>query len=323
MGLLFKDTVFLKEDSDLETEIAELEAIRAQVVNQDELDKFLKILKAGCNGEKAIEYELKNARIGMFVLHDINIQYEDNNAQIDYVIVTPSNCYLVECKNMVGDITVDNKGQFIRKLPWGSKESIYSPLTQAQRHVDTLKKIRDQSHGIVGKLIISLAKDDYFRPLVVVSNSNGILNTKYATKDVKSKIVRVDNLIEYLKNDISEKGLIDLSSKSEMERVANSILNLNVPKQKNNWLDRFEIKEKDNRHNNSNEALRESLIKYRKEESKKRNYPAYYIFTNDQLEKIISNLPKNMDELSNVLEPIKIKIYGNDILSIVKGIDNK
>lgn len=33
----------------------------------------------------------------MYVLHDINIQYEDNNAQIDYVIVTPVHTYLVEC----------------------------------------------------------------------------------------------------------------------------------------------------------------------------------------------------------------------------------
>ena len=66
------------------------------------------------------------------------------------------------------------------------------------------------------------------------------------------------------------------------------------------------------------EALRENLLKYRKEESKKRNYPAYYIFTNEQLEKLLMVQPKTIDELKTILEPIKIKIYGDDIINIIK-----
>ncbi|MBQ6126591.1 MAG: NERD domain-containing protein, partial [Erysipelotrichaceae bacterium] len=241
MGLLFKETVFLKDSCDLENEIFELEALKDKVKNQDELNKYIKTLRAGLNGERAIEYELKNARIGMYVLHDINIQYEDLNAQIDYVIVTPAHCYLIECKNMVGDISVDNKGQFIRKMPWVKNEAIYSPITQAQRHVDVLKKIRDSNKNALEKTLIFLAKDTYFKPLVVVSNSNGILNTKWARKEVKEKIVRVDGLVDYLEKDIKEAKLIELDNKSSMEKEAQYILTLDIPKQRNNWLDRFEL----------------------------------------------------------------------------------
>lgn len=63
MGLLFRDTIFLKETSDLVTELSELEELNDKVTDQDKLDKYIKILNTGINGEKAIEYELKNARI--------------------------------------------------------------------------------------------------------------------------------------------------------------------------------------------------------------------------------------------------------------------
>lgn len=318
MGLIFKDTIFLKETSDLETELVELEKLKGKVKDKEKLDKYIKTLKAGINGEKAIEYELKNARIGMYVLHDINVVYEDNNAQIDYVIITPAHCYLVECKNMIGDITVDNKGQFVRKLPWGSKESIYSPLTQAQRHVDVIKKIRDKNNGLIAKAVISLSNDDYYKPLVVVSNSNGILNTRFATKEVKNKIVRVDALIEYLNNDIQNKKLIELDSKSVMEKIAYKLLEHNTQKEKNNWLERFEIAEDINESNDS--ELKERLLTYRKEQSKQRNYPAYYIFSNDQLDKLLEIKPKDKNELSKILEPVKVKIYGEDIIKFFSDI---
>ena len=68
--------------------------------------------------------------------------------------------------------------------------------------------------------------------------------------------------------------------------------------------------------NNCND-LKEKLINYRREMSKKKSYPAYYIFTNDQLDRIIEYKPKDINELSKTLEPIKIKMYGQDIIHII------
>ena len=68
----------------------------------------LKLCELGLKGEKEIEFELKNANIGMYVLHDINMKYEDLTAQIDYIIITPASMYFIECKNLVGNITVNN-----------------------------------------------------------------------------------------------------------------------------------------------------------------------------------------------------------------------
>lgn len=51
----------------------------------------------------------------MYVLRDIKLKYENLTAQIDYIIITPIYIYLVECKNLVGNITVNENGDFINE----------------------------------------------------------------------------------------------------------------------------------------------------------------------------------------------------------------
>lgn len=73
MGLFdrFRNTVFLKEDSDLEKQLEELKNIRDKLENKEEIDRDIKLLEYGIYGENEIAFELKNANIGMYVLRDI------------------------------------------------------------------------------------------------------------------------------------------------------------------------------------------------------------------------------------------------------------
>lgn len=73
----FRETIFLKTTSALENDINELKNIRSNMKNNSNIDKDIKLLEYSLNGEKEIEYELKNANIGMFVIHDLNIVFED------------------------------------------------------------------------------------------------------------------------------------------------------------------------------------------------------------------------------------------------------
>lgn len=234
MGLfdLFRDTIFLKEDSDLEKQINELKAIRDKVKDKDKIDKDIRLLELGLQGEKEIAFELKNANIGMYVLHDITLTFEDLKAQIDYVIVTKGSVYLIECKNLIGNITVDNKGQFSREFVVNGKkikEGIYSPYTQAQRHKEIIKK---RWLSKTNKFMVSIQEkyfDNYwYKPLVVLSNSKSILNTKYAPREIKNNTIRVDQLIDYIKNDIANYDRDLYSSKKTMEEIAQSFLENNV-----------------------------------------------------------------------------------------------
>jgi hypothetical protein len=50
------------------------------------------------------------------------------------------------------------------------------------------------------------------------------------------------------------------------------------------------------------------------------NIPAYYVFTNDELEKLLEIKPKTLESLknSNILSPIKIKTHGQQIIDTLK-----
>lgn len=49
--------------------------------------------------------------------------------------------------------------------------------------------------------------------------------------------------------------------------------------------------------------------------------PAYYVFNNEELEQLIINKPKSIEELRNmkILSQIKIKTHGEEIVKIFKS----
>ena len=121
-ALRFKDTVFFKETSDLEDKYNALKKLNEEYPNNEELLSELFIVKKGLDGENEIAYQLKKSNIGMYVLRDVKLKYEDLKAQIDYVIITPIFTYYVECKNLIGNITVTDKGDFIREFTISGKK---------------------------------------------------------------------------------------------------------------------------------------------------------------------------------------------------------
>ena len=262
---------------------------------------------------KEIEFELKNSNIGMYVLHDIVIEYEDLKAQFDYIIITKGFTYLVECKNLIGNITVNNKGDFIREYEINGnkiKEGIYSPYTQISRHKEILRKKIQSNASFIRKLLLEKNFDKYmFKSLVVLANHKAVLNTYYAPREIKKDIIKVDQLISYIKKDLDNYDKDYYYSKNKMLSLANSILENNT----NNVYDFA------NKYKNTPDMIREKLLNYRKDKAKDRNIPAYYIFTNEELEKIMLNLPTSLEELKkmNILSDVKIKYHGEEIVNII------
>ena len=66
-------------------------------------------------------------------------------------------------------------------------------------------------------------------------------------------------------------------------------------------------------------SIKEKLIAFRKKRSKELDIPAYYIFTNDELEDIIELMPKSVDELkkSGILPNIKLAKHGELIIQVI------
>ena len=317
----FRDTVFLKEDSDLEKQLNELRNIRDKLQNTEEIDKDIKLLEYGIAGEKEIAFELKNANIGMYVLHDVTFEYDGNKAQIDYLLFTRGYFYLIECKNLVGNITVDSNGQFYREYEYKGKkikESIYSPYTQAVRHQDMMKKVWSANHSKLDNFIFGrFHGKNFFRPIVVLSNSKSFLNTKYAPKEIRNDIIRADQLISYIQKDIDNMDSVELCGEKMLKQAADVWLSRSITNN-TNLVNKYlnAIKDKDDKAD-----LENKLRIFRKEKSKSMNIPAYYIFTDEELNNLLEIMPKTIEELKTkrILTDIKIKCHGEEIIRILNN----
>jgi len=301
--------IFLKEDSNITKDIDELKKIRNEF-NKNQIDNDIKLLEIGLKGEKEIEFELKNSNIGMYILHDITLQYEDLKAQIDYCIITKAYTYFIECKNLIGDITINNQGEFKREYKLNNKlikEAIYSPYTQAQRHKELYKKMWLNKHtSILDKTIFKNAVDNNIKILVVLANSKGLLKMNYAPSDIKKHVIRVDNLVRYLKEDINKLDKDYYSSNKHMKEMAESLLRLNVE-----YTPTIT-----NKYNNN---LLNKLLKFREYKVNKYNIKKDYVFTDDELNKILKYKPNNINNLSKILNDSKIKYHGKEIIEIINN----
>lgn len=315
----FKDTVFYKENSDLQSKYDALKKLNEEYPNNEELLSELFIVKKGLDGENEIAYQLKKAHIGMYVLRDIKVKHEDLTAQIDYVIITPVYTYYVECKNLVGNITVTDKGDFIREFTINGKKikkGMYSPLRQVEAQREVIRKIWESNSSAIKKFFASKNFEYYRRVLVVAANQDTILNTNKAPKEMKYKILRADALVRQIEYDLSHRGNDEyLESKKGMEEMAQSYINLSS-KEEINYYDYYKEKYCNNISAKTNDDLKERLIELRKNRSNEMNIPAYYVFTNDELDKLVELRPKTIDELknANILTPIKIKTHGEKII---------
>ena len=319
----FKDTIFYKENSDLQDRYDALKKLNEEYPNNEELMSAMYFIKKGFEGENEIAYQLKKSNIGMYVLRDVKVKYEDLTAQIDYVIITPVFIYYVECKNLVGNITVDEKGDFIREYTINGKKikkGMPSPLRQVEAQREVIKKIWNSKKSMFGKLLASNNFENYRRVLVVVANQDTILNTSKAPKKIKYKVLRADSLIRQIEYDINHRNKeIDFfDSKKAMEERAKAYLDLSI-KEDINYYEYYKNKFCNNIQTNDN--LKDRLTEFRTKRSSEMNIPAYYVFTNEELDKLVEVRPKTIEELtnSNILPDIKIKTHGEKIISIING----
>lgn len=328
MGILdifdkFRDAIILKEDCELERKVKYLEELKNKNPNNKNITQQLYMAQKGLEGENEIIYQLKKSNIGMFILHDVNLVYEDLKAQIDFIVITPWCCYFIECKNLIGNISVNEKGDFIREYSFKGhkvKKGMESPYRQVQAQRDVYKKIWLKLQGKLKGFLFERNFESFHRVLVVAANGENILNTKYAPKEMKNNIIKADALIRKLEydRDHSDRDLWD--NKKSMEQWANHFIKLNVEKEEN-FENVFEDCE-DKVESSNTDILKERLIEFRKQRSKEKNIPAYYVFNNNELERILEILPKTYEDLkkSKILTDVKINSHGKDIVNIINQV---
>lgn len=230
MGIFSKpEVVVLKESSDAKDYLQKLQDLlpKASGELKTKIEKEIAIVNAGIIGEDNIMFELKNSGMDLVVIHDLYLKTKSGlTAQIDYFVASPKWFYIIECKNLFGNIEINSRGDFIRTFQYGKntfKEGIYSPITQNERHMTVLKEIRGENENALKRAFLNSTFDSFFKGIVVLANPKTVVNDKYAKKEVKSKVIRADQLINFIKEtDKQSKELT--SSLNQMVSFAESYL---------------------------------------------------------------------------------------------------
>lgn len=315
IGRSIDKPVFIKEYRDQSHVIDTLDQMKSKFEDEDliksiELDQLL--IKLGDVGEKNICFELENSMLPILCLHNVCLEYDGQRVQMDFVLITHKYIAVLESKKLSGDITVNADGQFTRSFKSKSgkvykKEAIYSPITQNERHVTLLRKFLMDKNLIKHMPVISF---------VVLADPKSILNTRYAKKAVRNKILRCDQLIERLKFELDKKSEINMPITS-MEEIAEILRDTHFEKEQA-FISKYEalledepVEEKD---------YYELLKSYRLKKSKELNYKAYMVFNNEQMQALIDAKPTSNEEILNIkgFGPKKVEVFGEEIIDIFK-----
>lgn len=344
MGLFdkLKDPVFLKDSSDANENLDKLKVIYQSTSDanmKQQIDQDMKVLSYGIAGEEQIAFELKNSHMPMYVLHDLYLEADGLTAQIDYMVITRKCLFVIECKNLIGNIEINGNGDFIRTLQFGSKikkEGIYSPITQNKRHLEIIKQLRAKTKGVFAKAVFEKLFYSMYHSIVVLANPKTILNAKYAKKEVKDQVIRADQLIEHIKKVNNSHSAMDTMGDKEMEEIATFFLRSHIKNPKD-YCDKYKavstveessvgqtpksdevikevkvvfkenVKENVKKNvnvnipmSNNNELLINDLKSFRLTRSREEKIKPYYIFNDMQMMEIISKNPKTKEELESV-----------------------
>ncbi|BCB06080.1 nuclease-related domain-containing protein [Bacillus sp. KH172YL63] len=216
--------------------LLKLEAVLGRLPQDYPKISFLKEnlakMKAGYNGEKAIDYQLgylpgKNH----YIFHDVRLEVNGRYFQIDTLILTLSFILILEVKNVAGAVNFDTIfNQFVQTKD-GVEYAYPDPILQLNRQEYQLKEWLKQHHfppiPVHGLVVIS-------NPQTIISANNQALNKKVIhAASLPNKIVQLQN--HFQSRTASEKELkkiIKLMSKR------NTPLNLSI-------LQSYKISDKD------------------------------------------------------------------------------
>ncbi|MDD6264188.1 MAG: HRDC domain-containing protein [bacterium] len=313
----FKNQVLYKEDTTTQKELDRMKEYLKTHPNKD-LENKVKLFEYGLAGEKQVLYELLHSGIGMYILHNVSFEYKGKAAQIDFVVITARCTYFIECKNFIGNITINSKGDFVRTYMKNNRkvtEGTYNPITQSKRHLEIIKEENYDNANILYKMNFEKTFDSFHDYIVVMANPKTIINDKYAPKNIKERLVKADQIIECLKRLESKRD--PFRFEKDIKKVADVYIESNKEK---SLLKSFIAEyEKENIKDDNKEAIRAELKKYRLQKAKSLNYKPYFIFNDQTLEEILSIMPRTLTDLKKIsgFGDKKIEFYGQDIINII------
>jgi hypothetical protein len=324
-----KSPVVIKHGESMNLEIARLQKELAEGkpgIDRKKIEKQIKYLEIGRAGEQSLLFELTNSFLPIMILHDVYIEHEGLNAQFDFIVVTRQFFLVIEVKKYYGDITINEKGEFIRTVNRGgrtvSKEGLYSPVRQVERQVEVLRSMLIDNDIIVKTPI---------RYAVAFANEKTVIDLKKAPQEIKDKVFRSDGIVAFLKAELSKKSpvhFLDKRMQDFAEYINGQHVNKNLKEDPEEPEVNFYIEEevpvaatvKEVTAVVSNEDLELILKEFRKRVAEDSERKAFHIFTNKTLDELIVKKPTTLEELRKIqgIGDKKIEEFGLELVNLIK-----
>ncbi len=209
-----------------------------------ELDSFIpqdKFAKAGKEAEQQMSFYLRRAfadNKNIYVFNDLRLEYEDDAAQIDHLIVHQYGMVIIESKSVTSRVEINEQQEWIRWFN-NTAQGMSSPILQARRQGDFLKKhLNRHAEVLLAKI---LGMQTYFGSmsidvLVAISDS-GIINRpkKMSLEEVRKADQICDRVRSLQVKQQKESSFFSSSStgrsfnKDEVSRVVEFLLKEHKP----------------------------------------------------------------------------------------------
>ena len=150
-----------------------------------------KIRQAGEDGEKQVAYALKWLDKKRFkVFGNLRLSDGGEPQEFDNIVVGDKAIFNIETKNYVGDLTIDEEGNWYRIVN-GRKTGTENPIFQVKRHNTVLDNILESKLPIVD--------------LVVWANVESVIE---GASNSPVKVIKVDQLTYFIENFNEGKDLL-------------------------------------------------------------------------------------------------------------------
>ena len=214
------------------------------------------------------------------------------------------------------------------------KKGIYSPITQNQRHIDMIHEMCRDEKSALKKFAFDKHFDESHKSIIVLSNPTNVIDMRFAPKEIREKVVKVDGLISYIRS-LQNVSTASSMSDKEMKALAEFFLQKNVTNETDytekyrkkiveSQVDEESTEQSDTEisevvSNIEDTNLYKALKDYRLKKSKEEGVKPYVLYSNYQLEEIIKNVPKTLEELKAIkgFSDKRCSKYGEDILKII------
>lgn len=232
MGLFdnMRVPVFLKENSSVKEQIIDLTAMLQDAPREikAKMEQDLKILSAELRTENQVALELKNSHIPMFVFWDLRLCHGGLAARMDFLVITRTRNFVLECRDLFGDIEI-NGGDFFRTTDFGGsrvKERICSPVISSRRSLELIRKIRSADmDNPISMLLFQKKFFDNYRSAAVLADSGAGFTAKYAKKEIAGQVIPVGQLAQHIKK-LNAEPLAAAGREKDAEQLAFSFLAL-------------------------------------------------------------------------------------------------